>query len=295
MYSFRSLYGRLPQEIRVKIKALFPKEFLRWFAHWQTDVYLISYPKCGRTWLRLMMGWAISKHFSLPQNEDILFLRTNKRLVDGFPRITIIHEDRPMLKAPYELETSKVKFRDKKVVFLVRDPRDVIVSSYFEMSKRGHHFGNNPYEARKAAFEGDLCDFIHRKIGGFDTILEYYNIWAENRSLPKGFLLVRYEDMLINPQLELQRVMTFLGLESISNQIIEQAVDFTSFENMRRMETEGRFLSGILKPADRSDDQSYKTRKGKVGGYADHLNEETIKLLNFKMTNNLSEFFGYNP
>jgi hypothetical protein len=241
-----------------------------------------------------MMGRAIALHFSLPETEEVLFLHNNKRLHPQVPRITVVHDDRPMLKVPDELEQSKARYRDKKVIFLVRDPRDVIVSSYFEMSKRGQIFGDNPYEKRKGVFEGSLPDFINRKEGGFETILTYYNIWANNRHIPKDFLLIRYEDMRANPANELRRVLNFLGLADISDATIVDAVEFASFDNMRKMEAEGQFQTSILNPANKSDQDSYKTRKGKVKGFADHLSDSEIQFVNRKMQDELSGFFGYN-
>jgi len=293
MNIFRSLYEKLPVGVRSRLRSLAPKELRRWYAHRRTDVYLISYPKCGRTWLRLMIGRAIVEHYSLPQNEDLLLLRWKSSPHPDLPMITVVHEDRPMLKTSQELETSKEKFRDKKVIFLARDPRDVIVSSYFEMKKRGELFGENPYEDRKAVFEGELSEFIEQTRGGFDTILRYYNIWAASRDIPQGFLLVRYEDMKRNPSEVLRRVLDFLGLEPVGDDTIQEAVRYASFENMRKMEREGNFQSGVLNPAQKSDEDSYKTRKGKVGGYSDYLTVDQIQHLNNKMQNDLSAFFGY--
>jgi hypothetical protein len=62
---------------------------------------------------------------------------------------------------------------------------------------------------------------------------------------------------------------------------------------MRKMEAEGRFQSGMLKPADKADQDSYKTRKGKPGGYIDHLSPQEIVTLNKKMYQELDPFFGY--
>ena len=59
------------------------------------------------------------------------------------------------------------------------------------------------------------------------------------------------------------------------------------------MEKEGNFQSGVLNPAQRSDEDSYKTRKGKVGGYTDYLTEDQIQWLNNKIQSDLSAFFGY--
>jgi hypothetical protein len=255
---------------------------------------MISYPKCGRTWLRLMVGRTITTHFNLPDEEETLFLRWKRKPHPRVPSITVIHEDRPMLKAPHELEQTKARYKDKRVIFLVRDPRDVIVSSYFEMNKRGHIHGYNPYESREPVFEGNLSEFIQRPEGGFDTILAYYNIWANNRHIPKGFLLVRYENIKTNPQRELRRVLDFLGLQDIPNETIAEAVEYASFDNMRRMEREGKFHTNILKPADRADQESYKTREGKVSGYLNYLSDDEIVLLNQKMQNELSEIYGYN-
>ena len=293
MNPFKQLYDQLPAGTRTAIRSRMPDPLKRWYAHRNTDVYLISYPKCGRTWLRLMIGRAIGQNFGLPEDEDLLFIRWKKRPHPQVPWITVVHDDRPMLKAPEELQTPKAQYQDKQVIFLARDPRDVIVSSYFEMKNRGQLFGDNPYESRKAVFEGSLPEFIRNKTGGFETILSYYNIWAENRNIPRGFLLVRYEDMKANAQHELRRVIDFLGLESIPDEILAEAVEYASFENMRQMETQGKFKSGILQPADQSNQDSYKTRKGKVKGFADHLNETDIAFLNQAMREKLSTYFGY--
>jgi len=294
MKSVRGLYDNLPSEVRSSLRSLLPKRLLRWYAHRNTDMYLISYPKCGRTWLRLMIGRAVACHFDLPEDGDTLLVNWIRRPHPDVPKITVVHDDRPMLKTPDELQTSKAKYKDKAVIFLVRDPRDVIVSSYFEMKKRGRIFGDNPYETRQAFFDGALAEFIDRRAGGFDTILKYYNIWADQRHSLKGFLLVRYEDMKTDPQRELRRVLDFMGLGTIPDETIAEAVEFASFDNMRRMEAQDAFQSGILKPADAKDQESYKTRKGKIGGFAEYLSEQEIQTLNQRMRTELSDVFGYN-
>ena len=241
-----------------------------------------------------MIGRAIAIHYHLPDEEDILFLRWKHNPLPEIPMINVIHDDRPMLKSPDELERSKIQYKNNKVIFLVRDPRDVIVSSYFEMSKRGQLFGTNPHETRQPEFEGSMSEFIHRKEGGFDTLLAYYNIWAENRNIPKGFLLLRYEDLGREPGYELRRALNFLDMNAIQESTIAAAIEYASFENMRQMEHQGQFQSNILKPANSSDRESYKTRKGMVGGYKQYLSEAEIASLNEKIDNNLSEIFGYN-
>jgi Sulfotransferase domain len=293
MKTDRTLYYRLPDSARSAIRSLIPDSILRWYAHRKTDVYLISYPKCGRTWLRLMIGKAIVSHYNLPATEDNLFIHWKKRLHPEVPHITVVHEDRPMLKTPDELINTKERYHDKRVIFLARDPRDVVISSFFEMKNRGLLFGENPYETRKPVFDGSLTEFIHRQQGGFETILRYYNIWAENRNVPRDFLLVRYEDLKANPQKSFRRVIDFLGLQCITEQTLAEAVEFASFDNMHRMEQQGIFASRILNPAESDNRNSYKTRKGKVKGFLDYLNPEEIEYLNHQMQEYLSPFYGY--
>lgn len=296
MPGIRAFYDKLPESLRISLRGMLPGRFLRWYAHQKTDVYLISYPKCGRTWLRLMIGKTIAGYYSLPETEDLLFLRWKDRVHPEVPHITVVHDNRPMLRTSDELETSKIQYKDKKVIFLVRDPRDVVVSSFFEMSKRGDLFGDNPYETQKGVFKGSLQEFIFQKRSGIDTIIRYYNIWADNRSIPAGFLLVRYEDLRSDTASEMRRIMDFLGLQTVSQEAIQSAVAYASFENMRKMETEGYVQDGMLKPADSQDQESYKTRKGKVHGYKDYLSETDIQRINTKIQKDLSSYFGYhNP
>lgn len=294
MNVFWRQYSRIPANIRKTIRVLLPDRLLRWYSHARIEVYLLSYPKCGRTWLRLMMGKAIALHYALPEEEDILFLRTNRRVHPDVPVIAVIHDDSPMLKTPSELQVSKERYRNKKVIFLVRDPRDVVVSSFFEVKKRGKIFGDNPHENRQVTFEGELEDFIHHPVGSFDTILKYYQIWANNQHIPDGFLLIRYEDLKSNPSSQLRRVLDFAGLDAISDEEIAEAVSYASFDNMRKMELERQFNSGILNPGDPSDPDSFKTRAGKISGYHDYLTKEQITELDSLVAQNLPTMYGYN-
>ncbi len=293
MAAWRAIYALLPAETRQRLRALAPADLRRWLAHARSDAYLVSYPKCGRTWLRLMLGRAVAQHYGLGESEEVLFWRTNQRLHPRLPRLTVVHEDHPMYKTPAELQTDKRRFHNKKVIFLARDPRDVIVSHYFEMTNRGRLFGENPYEKHAGGFEGSLPEFIHAERGGFATLLAYYNLWAANRQVPSGFLLLRYEDLKRRPAGEVRRALDFLGAAAISSDEIDEAVAFSSFENMRKMEAEGRFNSGLLRPGDQKNQESFKTRKGKVRGFVDYLAPQEIAWLNQTMLAVLDPYFGY--
>lgn len=248
----------------------------------ESDFFLISFPKCGRTWLRLMIGRVFQTHFSL-NDANLLDLGQLAQFHPNIPKISVIHDDYPQWKKPDDLTASKAEYKDKQAIFLVRDPRDVLVSSYFQKTKR------------RQAYQGSLSDYLHEEVGSFKAILRFYNIWAENRSVPQRFLLVRYEDIHADPCKELRRVIDFLGLPKVEDGIIAEAAQYASFENMRKMEEENAFNIGRLSPADRTDPESYKTRKGKVGGFTDYLNAAEIEYLNRTMAETLSDFYGYKP
>lgn len=293
MHFIHQAYDRLPATLRTSLRRLLPDDFLRWYAHRKTDVYLISYPKCGRTWLRLMVGKIIATHFHLPDDEAIILLRWKRRVHPQVEHITVVHDDRPMLKTPNELETTKKRYAGKKVIFLVRDPRDVVVSSYFELKHRSKLFSKNPDDNQSNLINDDMQEFIFQKRSGIDTIIRYYNIWAENRHIPRSFLLVRYEDLRADPHVQLRRIMDFLGLKEISFEAIDEAVKYASFDNMRKMEMEEKYKSEMLKPADHQDENTFKTRKGKVKGYVDYLSAQDISRIDQKIRSELSDFFGY--
>lgn len=289
----RRWYDHLPAGFRSSFRRLFPANLKRWYAHQKTDVYLISYPKCGRTWLRLMIGKTIATHFQIPEEEDVLLLRWKRKIHPQVEHITVVHDDRPMLKTPAELETSKARFAGKKVIFLVRDPRDVIISSYYELKHRRKLFSKDHEDLPQAWIGDDLPAFIFQERSGVDTIIYYYNIWADNRHIPKEFLLVRYEDLRANPHKELVRILNFMGLGQIGYETIDEAVKFASFDNMRKMERDEKYKSEMLKPADRDNENTYKTRKGRVKGYLEDLSPQDIARLDQKIRSELSDFFGY--
>ena len=242
------------------------------------DYVLVAYPKCGRTWLRLMVGKALSTHFRLTEPR-LLELDRLTELHPAVPFVTVTHDHRPHLKTPDELPQSKAEYAEKAVILLIRDPRDVIVSYYFDYTRRRRRI--NP--AKFSEYNGDLPSFLRSERGGFRTLIEFYNIWAENQTVPADFMLVRYEDLHRDAEGQLLRVLSFLGLEAIPRSVVRDVVDFASFENMRRMEIDDVFETNRLRAVDPADPESFKTRRGKVGGFVDYLNADDMRYVDTAM------------
>ena len=132
---------------------------------------------------------------------------------------------------------------------MARDSRDALVSAYF------HN------KVRNSAVRDDLSitDWA-AKTDYFERLMRFYSIWADNRDVPTRFMLVRYEDLHEDPLHELRRVLTFLGVADATDEGVEAAVAYASFDKMRRMEENDRFNSFRLCPVRKGDEDSYKTR-----------------------------------
>lgn len=272
------------------------------YRHWRAEACLISFPKCGRTWLRFMLGRSFQQLFNLEHpnlNDKMLMLEPLAGLDPRVPRLMVTHDDDPQWKKPEELGRSKAKYKALKVIFLARDPRDTIVSAYFEQSKRVQFYLNSlkqephlrPYRDRIQPYAKDISAFIYEEVGSLNTLLEFYNLWAKNREIPKGFLLVRYEDLHAHPETELARILEFLNLKH-SPEILQDAVAYTSFSRMRAMEKEEKYNTKI-KAVNLNDAESFKTRKGKVGGFRDYLRDEDIHHINQRIIQDLDPIYGY--
>ncbi len=255
---------------------------------------VVSYRKSGHTWVRVMLAKVLSLAYGIEKLDMDLVKMARGR--PDIPKIAIVHslglgwgiypiDWRKLKFTSIYSRSEKVKighlFNKKRMVFLVRDPRDVVVSLYFELTKR-HSFYN-----------GSLEQFIREKYA-LKKIVNYMNLWyIEMQRRPQHFMLLRYEDMQKDTARELRRVVDFFGLKNVSDDIIMNAVEFGSIGNMRKLETQDAFTDSRLRPLNKNDTESYKVRKGKVGGYKDYLGEEDIHYMEEYITLHLQKEFGY--
>lgn len=234
---------------------------VRWLSR-RADVFLISYPKCGRTWLRVLLGRALKQHYGLTGRNLLRFTAGAVRR-PGVPRILATHDDSPQAKRPGEILAGKRAYRRRRVVFLVRDPRDVVVSSY--------HHRASWHRGTQQGFEGTLAEFLDEPVGSFDSILRFYSVWEAASDVPAAFLLVRYEDLHEDPGRELRRVLEFVGARDVADEVVEDAVRFAAFRNMRRMERRGALKTKALRIRDEADPNARRVRRGRIGGHTAEL------------------------
>jgi hypothetical protein len=229
----------------------------RRFTIFEDDVFVTSYPKSGNTWTRFLIANLI-----YPQ-EPVTFLNIGQLLPDPEwqSRNILANCPRPrVIKSHHPFDP-----RYKKVIFIVRDPRDIVLSQ--------HHF-----QIKRGVVEpgASIHEFVPRFIEGQTSD---YGSWGQNvgswliaRHHTPGFLLLRYEDLLDRPIDELAKIATFLGLDRNREQLA-RAVELSSADHMRRLETE-QAAKWIVTKATRKDMPFM--RSAKAGGWRGALPEESV-------------------
>lgn len=257
------------------------------------DYYLVSFPKCGKTWLSMMLGRCIMKYFQYKKGNPIKLWKFRKR---GVPRVMAIHEDQPQWKTAIDLNFDKSYLKTKKIIFLTRDPRDAMLSNFFY--KKNHIKPRKIFwllpnwrHSKEVAFTGEMNDFLHSEIGGVDTLIRYYNIWAEQRKVPAKFILIRFEDMEENPKRELRRALEFIGLSAVPDSIVTEAVEY-SYEHMASTKHQ---IKETDVPTEVAKERSMKPSKQPRERYKEMMTPEQIKLIEDKMATYLSPYFRYEP
>jgi hypothetical protein len=269
------------------IKNLLPRHMRRRVMHWhkfrQADYILVSYPKCGRTWLRVMLSHYYVERYGLAEGSLLDFANLhyqNPAVPKIFLSNDVLNEVLHRTRSPEIIDNDKSAYYHRNVIYLARDPRDVVVSMYFQRSKRDSNY------------RGSLLEFINDEVDGLNTIIRFYNAWAA--ALPKidRSLLIKYEDMRADPGATLGRFLEFTG-HTPDPVMVQNAVEASSFERMKKMERNNQFERSWLKAGDVKDEESFKVRRGKIGGYTDYLEEDGIASVNRLINERLAPDFGY--
>jgi hypothetical protein len=250
-----------------------------------SDTIFVCFPKCGSTWLEVILTQYLFNKYDI----ETLGIRDIHRVTKQLEHLDIMvrtHDDDPHLKTVEQYETDKSKYKNKKVILLVRDPRDILISYYFEYTKKKEYLA-----AGVAPFLGTPDEFLHYPIGGIRAIIAFLNLWADNYNTPKDFHLVKYEDLHENTSLEIRNILAFIGETNIDEEALTKAIDFSKFDNMRKLEEKG--VAGLrLNPhVEHGDTEGYKTRKGQVGGYKNYLSPNSCAKMEAIISQELSPFF----
>jgi Sulfotransferase domain len=257
----------------------------------KADCVIVSFGKSGRTWVRVMLSRFYQRKHGLAERHLLAFDNLHRKN-RAIPKFFFTHDN--YLKDFTGHSESKVDYYDKKVVLLVRNPADVAVSQYFQWKFRMRPRKKTINQYPNGEGDVDIFDFVMRPQSGLKKIVDFMNLWAAEADRFGQLHIVRYEDLRRAPEETLGRLLAFLGTPASAEQLAD-AVEFASVDNMRKLETKRVFwLSGSrMAPADRSNPDSYKVRRGKVGGYRDYFDDGQIARIDAIIGERLSPFFGY--
>lgn len=258
----------------------------------RADIVVVSFGKSGRTWLRVMISHLFRLKYDLPENA-VLGFDNFHNLNREVPRTFFTHDN--YIKDFTGDSTSKTPFYDKRVILLARDPRDVAVSQFFQWKFRlkTSKVAINNYPPQGS--EISLFDFVMGDNGGsMQAVTDYLNLWARESHKLKYFHLLRYEDLRARPREELRSLLDFMQVAATEAQV-NGAVDYSSYENMKKMESAQQFrmAGGRMMPRDKDNPDSYKVRRAKVGGYRDYFTDEEVAAIDRRLADTLDPMFNY--
>lgn len=265
-----------------------------------SSLIIIAHPKSGNTWLKVMLTRLYQVRHGIADAD-----------FSKYSELAVRNPDIPRFAATngwYSYEgavgraltegTAAPELRTKPVVFLARNPCDIAVSWYFQFTKRQsahkqeliNHFIAHPIDRHDIS----LWDFVRHSDIGLPFLIDYLNTWEGRLGDLDRTLLIRYEDLRADPGAVLGQITELMG-DRFSDQEIQGAVDFASFDNLRKMESSGFFRQGGLTLRNPKDPESFKVRRGKVQGYRDYFTPEQVAELESLMAERLSPTLGYGP
>ncbi|XP_074337462.1 cytosolic sulfotransferase 13-like [Apium graveolens] len=257
-------------------------ECLKHFQPRKNDVFLVTAPKSGTTWLKAIIYALLNRQVHHPQDpRHPLLTKTPHQLVpfvillkpsdydsvsnssDSSTRIFGAHL--PTVSLPKSVMEDSESF-NCKIVYLCRDIKDTFVSFF--------HFENKNVDLSSNSLERAF-DLYSRgvSVGGpvWDQIMGY---WKESLERPNKVLFIRYEDMKSNPYFQLSRLALFLGKafseEEQNSGMLDQILSLCSFDNIKNLEVNKSGISGLGLGI--KNDTFY--RSGKVGDWKNTLTAE---------------------
>lgn len=260
----------------------------KYFQPRENDIFLVTAPKSGTTWLKAILYALINREAHPPKDTNHPLLnKAPHELVpllehldpseynsicnssDRSTRIFASHI--PVSSLPKSVTDNNAASLNCKIVYLCRDIKDNFVSSF-------HFINNNKYLPSPISL-ADAFDMYCK--GNFfigpvwDQILGY---WKESLEKPHKVLFMKYEEMQNEPQFQLRRLAQFLGkpfsLEEENSGFVDQIVSLCSFDTMSKLQ-----VNNTQETVRGFSNKSY-FRNGVVGDAKNYLSADMVSRLN---------------
>jgi hypothetical protein len=216
------------------------------------DIFLVSFPKSGNTWVRFLLGNILTGNQCDFRNLHAIVpdIFRNRDDCDGLARPRLMKSH-----LPYRSQM-------RRVIYLVRDGRDVAVSYYFHLLKKKKLGRNVSFDEYLAAFNRGWPDPM---LGSWSShVLSWLDHWAAD------YILVAYENLKNDTQAELSRMLDFIGLQRRYEDIVA-AIAASDFERMKVMEQQ---QSDAYHDFAGTDLSIPFMRTGRSGGWREYFSED---------------------
>ncbi|XP_069840613.1 sulfotransferase 1C2-like [Dendropsophus ebraccatus] len=240
-------------------------ENVQHFQAGEGDLLIDTYPKSGTTWISQIVDLIL--HHGDPKKshlgaifERVPFLEfavpdmpTGTKLLNArkAPRLIKSH-------LPVHLLPNTFWEKNCKVIYVARNPKDVLVSYFYFYNMAIVH----PDPGTSEEF---LQKFMEGKVS-YGSWADHVKGWWKMRQ-QRDILYLFYEDMLKDPKREIRKVMKFLG-KDLSDDIVEKIHQCTTFKAMK----EDHLANYSTIPTSVMDHTiSPFMRKGTSGDWKNHL------------------------
>lgn len=230
-----------------------------------TDVFVVGHPKSGNTWVAYMLAVILSE-----KADKTVTMGNVYEFVPSLHNKGIKVKDFEHVPSPRIFRHENPAWHDfyPRTIYLVRDPRAVLLSYYHHWLKtdRSDH--------------GTLEEFVdeileHGCIRRWEPWLIRWDVQVKdwlNRTNRQLVKIVRYEDLIESREKVFRDIVLFAGLSYDENQF-SQAVERGSFENMQRSEKQHGAEAYLgVKGKD-----GFFVRKGRVDSWREEMPIQTVQ------------------
>lgn len=285
----RPFYIKFPRRLMVKI--------LSYIMHKRIKIVFLAYPKTGNTWTITMLRHYIVKHYNLSEKylgkcmlSDYTYNEFYK-LPLKIPEIFHTHACIFLGKKMNINDLTKEfeKYKDKNMIILIRDFKDVLTSQFM----------HDVHRSNQRRFFGNISEYIVSEEFGIEKIVSYYNVLFKIRKFSnKKTILVSYEEFFKNTENKLKDFIKYtLGKKNIDSELIKETVKFGNIKNMRKLEKQANnqneaIIPGLFLSGDKSKN-AYKARKGGSGKHKEIMSKNNVGYIDKFIKKKISIFSDY--
>ncbi|KAM9366978.1 sulfotransferase family 5A, member 1 [Symphorus nematophorus] len=235
------------------------------FPFQDTDILIVSYPKSGTTWMQEIVTLISSRgdpHFSqtipnwarAPWLEQHYFAAVLEASTIT-PRIITTH-------LPHHLLCPTLQGSKTKVIYVSRNPKDVVVSFYHFHKMANFLPEVNMFpEFLNQFLEGTLC---------YGSWFDHVKGWTSQTAAMNNLLHITYEEMSLDLHGTIKRLSSFLQCPLVEDEV-NKCVKHCSFTSMK----DNKMVNYTLIPEDiMNHSKGSFMRKGKIGDWKNMFTEE---------------------